>query len=74
LGDEQALLVDHCDKSESEDIYGLFYREMKDKTSEPLSEDEEKEVVRELGELLFLGYRMRDLAHTIDYISQKKRK
>lgn len=67
------MIVDVCDKSQGDyDDYCLCYRDVSDKTSEPLSEDEEKKIVEEIGGLIFLGYRMKDLACTLDSVVRRK--
>lgn len=68
-----ALLVDNCDQSQGSDYeYSLFFRGMVGKKSEPLSEDEEQELISELAMLIADGYRMRSLAHSINSILDRK--
>lgn len=72
-GDDRALLVDHCDKTQDDHFgYSLFYRDMPNKTSKLLTQEEEEKIVRELSALIAEGYAMRDLAQTIDSIRNRK--
>ena len=65
--DGHAIIFDSCDKDiQDYDQYSMFYRDMKDKTFEPLRNVEsERNIVKEIGQLIHLGYRMRDLASTM---------
>ena len=68
----ESLLVDNCDRGEGDSgEYGLFFREMGKKSFTPLSEEKERELFLELGELIHLGYRMVSLAHTVSSIIKK---
>jgi hypothetical protein len=70
--DGRSLLVTVCDRNQDNfDTYDLVWRNMEDKKMTPLSEKEEVIVIREISDLLHLGYRMRDLAQVISVINCK---
>lgn len=70
--DGESLLVNICDKSRGDyDDYDLGYRDMGGKPSTSLTEEEERKIFQEISKLLHLGYRMRELAHTISSVVKK---
>jgi len=68
----ESLLIDNCDRNLGDSgEYGLFYRDMGGKPSTPLTEEEERKLFHELGELIHLGHRMVSLAFTVSSIIKK---
>lgn len=71
VGDKDCILIEACDRGIENDPISFFYRDMETKTSTPLTKEEEELFVKEMAQLISLGYRMKDLAHTIDSIRRK---
>lgn len=72
-GNKKALIVWPCDRDQGDyDEYSLFVRDMEKKTSEAIDDAAELDIFHDISNLISDGYRMRDLARTIDIINKRK--
>lgn len=70
VGEKHCILIEACDREIYADPISFFYRDMGNKTSTPLTKEEEELFVNEIGGLISLGYSMKSLASTINRASQ----
>lgn len=57
---KEAIIVEHCD-CRDEEIYNIHRRDMSAKMSLPLASNDCKAIIKDIGELIADGYKLREL-------------